>query len=61
LESINFSATGVLSSHSELFKPEPGTNPFLKPAMVEKVIPAEKKAAGKKATAKPKVKPAEEG
>ena len=44
----------------ELLKSEPGTNPFLKPAMVKKVTPAEKKLAVKKTTAKPKVKSADE-
>ena len=58
-----FSTICCLSSHSELFKSETGTNPFLKPAMVKKVVePASKKAAVKKASAKPKtnVKPPEE-
>ena len=56
-----FSTTCELSSHSELLKSEPATNPFLKPAVVKKVVePATKKAAVKKATAKPKVKSAEQ-
>ena len=58
-----FSTICCLGSHSELLKSETGTNPFLKPAMVKKVVePASKKAAVKKAAAKPKanVKPPEE-
>ena len=55
-----FFETSLFSSHLELLKSEPGTNPFLKPAMGKKVIPAEKSKSVKKSTAKPKVKSAEE-